>query len=38
MATEGQLERADVLTQALHSRALIVKPLDGRRTTRAVTE
>jgi len=38
MATEGQLERAGVLTQALHSRALIVKPLEGRRTTQAPAE
>lgn len=38
MATERQLERAGVLTRALHSRALIVKPLEGRRTTRVVAE
>ena len=38
MATEGQLERAGVLTRALHSRALIVKPLEGRRTTQAPAE
>ena len=38
MATEGQLERAGILTQALHSRALIVKPLEGRRTTQAPAE
>ena len=38
MAIEGQLERAGVLTQALHSRALIVKPLEGRRTTQAPAE
>ena len=38
MATEGQLERAGILTRALHSRALIVKPLEGRRTTWAPVE
>ena len=38
MATERQLERAGVLTQALHSRALIVKPLEGGRTTQAPAE
>ena len=38
MATEGQLERAGALTRALHSRALIVKPLEGRRTTQAPAE
>ena len=38
MATEGQLERAGILTRALHSRALIVKPLEGRRTTQAPAE
>lgn len=38
MATEGQLERAGVLTRALHSRALIVKPLEGRRTARGAAE
>jgi len=38
MATEGQLERAGVLIRTLHSRALIVKPLEGRRTTQAPAE
>ncbi len=31
MVTETELERAGVLTRSLHSRALIVKPLGGRR-------
>ncbi len=31
MVTETELERACVLTRTLHSRALIVKPLGGRR-------
>ncbi len=30
MVTETELERSRVLTRSLHSRALIVKPLDGR--------
>jgi hypothetical protein len=31
MVTEGELERDGVLVRTLHSRALIVKPLGGRR-------
>lgn len=31
MLTEGELERAGILTWALHSRALVVKPLGSRR-------
>ncbi len=31
MVTETELERSGVLTRSLHSRALIVKPLGGRR-------
>lgn len=34
MVTEGELEREGVLTRALHSRALVVKPL-GQRPLRA---
>ena len=34
MMTEGELEREEVLTRSLHSRALIVKPL-GHRPLRA---
>ncbi len=31
MVTETELERSGVLTRSLHSRALVVKPLGGRR-------
>jgi len=31
MVTEGELEREGVIARTLHSRALIVKPLGGRR-------
>ena len=31
MITETELERSGVLTRSLHSRALIVKPIGGRR-------
>ena len=36
MVTEGELDREGVLTRALHSRALVVKSLDGNRATSAL--